>query len=65
MADDAAALVSDIALVLAADQLTESTKSTIIAAVNSLPPGTDPSRLKRIYTAMLLVLASPEFIVLK
>jgi uncharacterized protein (DUF1800 family) len=65
LADDAAALVSDIALVLAADQLTASTKSTIIAAVDSVPPGTDPNRLKRIYTAMLLVLASPEFIVLK
>ena len=65
LADDAAALVSDIALVLAADQLTASTKSTITAAVSSLPGGTDPSRLKRIYTAMLLVLASPEFIVLK
>ena len=65
MADDAAALATEIALVLAAGQLGTATLATISTAVATLPAGTDATRLKRIYASLVLVAASPEFVVLK
>ncbi|HEY4956389.1 MAG TPA: DUF1800 family protein [Caldimonas sp.] len=65
LADDAVALVAEINLVLAANQLSTATATTIAAAVATLPAGTDPLRLKRIYASLTLVVAAPEFVVLK
>ena len=65
IADDAAALVAEINLVLAADQLSAATLATISTAVATLPGGSDPLRLKRIYASLTLVVAAPEFVVLK
>ena len=65
IADDAAALIAEINLVLAANQLSASTTATISAAVATMPSGTDPNRLKRIYASLTLALAAPEFVVLK
>ena len=65
IADDAAALVAEIGLVLAAGQVGSATASTIATAVATLPGGSDALRLKRIYAALTLVIAAPEYVVLK
>jgi uncharacterized protein (DUF1800 family) len=65
LADDAAALLAEINLVLAANQLSPATATTISTAVASMPSGTDPLRLKRIYASLVLAAAAPEFVVLK
>jgi len=65
LADDAAALVGEINLVLAAGQLSGATQATISTAVATIAGGTDPNRLKRIYASLTLVMAAPEFVVLK
>ena len=65
LADDAVALVAEINLVLAANQLSASTATTIANAVATMPGGTDPNRLKRIYASLTLVAAAPDFVVLK
>ena len=66
LADDAAALLAEINLVLAAGALpTETTLKDLIAAVQTMAKGDDTARRNRIYAAVLLVLAAPEFIVQK
>lgn len=68
LADKPAALVAEINLLLAAEQLSTSTVQTIQNAIASISIGTtnaDRNKYQRIYAALLLVLASPEFIVLK
>ena len=65
LADDAAALVAEIALVLAAGQLAAATLSSISTAVGSMPSGSAPSRQNRVNASLVLVLAAPEFIVQK
>jgi uncharacterized protein (DUF1800 family) len=65
LGDDAVALVAEINLVLAANQLSATTATTISTAVATIAGGTDPNRLKRIYAALTLTMAAPEFTVLK
>jgi uncharacterized protein (DUF1800 family) len=65
VADDAVALVAEINLVLAANQLSAATATTISNAVATIAAGSDPNRLKRIYASLTLTLAAPEFTVLK
>ncbi|MEO5844915.1 MAG: DUF1800 domain-containing protein [Caldimonas sp.] len=65
IADDAVALVAEINLVLAAGQLSAATAATISTAVATIAGGSDPNRLKRIHASLTLVLAAPEFVVLK
>ncbi len=65
LGDDAAALLAEINLVLCAGQLGAATATTIANAVATLPGGSDPNRLKRIYASLTLALAAPEFVVLK
>ena len=65
IADDATALLAEINLVLAAGQIGGATAATIAGAVATMPGGTDALRLKRIYAALTLVVAAPEFVVLK
>ena len=65
LADNAAALVGEVVTVIAAGQLASGSVTTITAAVESMPSGTDPFRLSRVYMALLLTLAAPEFLVLK
>ncbi len=57
LADTAPALLDEINLVLAAGQLSATTLADLGSAVDSMPKG--------IYAALTLVLAAPEFIVLK
>ncbi|BBB69700.1 hypothetical protein UNDYM_5447 [Undibacterium sp. YM2] len=65
LADTASAMLDEINLVLAAGQLSTVTLQNLSTAVDSMPRGTDTRRKQRIYAALTLVLAAPEFIVLK
>jgi uncharacterized protein (DUF1800 family) len=65
LADNVPALVDEINLVLAAGQLGADTVTLIRNAVTSMATGTDAARANRVYAALTLVMASPEFIVQK
>lgn len=65
IASDSATLVAEINLVLAAGQLTEATQTAIRNAVNSIPATATNAETNRVGIAIMLTLASPEFMVLK
>jgi uncharacterized protein (DUF1800 family) len=65
LADNAQSLLDEINLVLAAGQIGSDNLSLMRSAVNAMPGGTDARRYNRIYAALTLVLAAPEFIVQK
>ena len=65
LADNATTLLDEINLLLAAGQISEATMTMLRSAVGSMASGSDAARSKRIYAALTLVLAAPEFIVLK
>ena len=65
LADTAQALLDELNVVLAAGQLSAATVALIKGALDSMPSGTDASRLNRIYAALVMVMAAPEFIVQK
>ena len=65
VADDATALLAEINLVLAAARLSSATLTPLAIAVQSMPGGTDATRRNRIYAALVLVLAAPEFLAQK
>lgn len=65
IADDAAATLAEINLVLAAGRLSAATLAPLVTAVGSMASGTDATRKNRIYAALVLVLAAPEFLVQK
>jgi uncharacterized protein (DUF1800 family) len=59
------ALVDEVNLILAAGQISAATLATIRGAVESISPATAAGRNNRVYTAILLVMAAPEFIAQK
>ena len=63
LAADANALLDEINTVLAAGQLSAATLGLIAGALNAMPSRTDAALHNRIYAALTLVLAAPEFIV--
>lgn len=65
LADNVPALLDEINLVLAAGQLSTDTLTLIRNAINGMATGTDTARTNRVYAALTLVMASPEFIVQK
>ena len=65
LADDAQALLDELNLVLAAGQLSAATVASMKGALAGMASGTDAARKNRIYAALVLVLAAPEFIVQK
>lgn len=65
LADTAQVLLDELNLVLAAGQLSAATMTLIATAIDSMAKGTDTARLNRIYAAMVMVMATPEFIVQK
>lgn len=65
LADDAVALLAELNLVLAAGQISDATLAALQAALASMPAGTDSARSSRIYAATTMVLAAPEYLVLK
>ena len=64
-AADSQALIDEVNLVLAAGQLSAATVATIKAAVDSISATTTAGPLNRVYTAILLVMATPEYIAQK
>lgn len=65
LASDSQALVDEVNLVLAAGQLRAATVAAIRAAVDSIATTATNAALNRVYTAILLTLASPDYITLK
>ena len=64
LADDAPALLAEINLVLAANQLSAATVAAMAGAVQTMPGGSsDANRRRRIHAALVMVLAAPEFVV--
>ncbi len=65
LAADAAALVDRIVLLLSANGLSAATSTVIATAVASISASTDAGKLNRVQAAILLVMASPEYLVHK
>ena len=65
LANDSAGLVAKLNLLLAAGQLSAETVATIVAAVATINVVSDTARLNRIYSSILLVMATPEYLALK
>lgn len=65
LAADSAALVDEANLLLAAGQLSAATVAAIRAAVDSISATTTAGPLNRVYTAILLTMAAPEYITLR
>jgi uncharacterized protein (DUF1800 family) len=65
MADIPSTLVDELNVVMAAGQLSTATTTLITNSLTAMSGGTDAARLNRIYAALVLVLAAPEFIILK
>jgi uncharacterized protein (DUF1800 family) len=65
LADSTQSLLDELNLVMAGGQLSDTTLALIKGALDTMGFGTDALRLNRIYTALVLVLAAPEFIIQK
>ncbi len=65
LASDASALLSEINVVVAAGQISASNLAMMIAAVNSIPTNNAAAMNNRIHAALLMVMASPEYITQK
>lgn len=65
LGENSSAVVDEIHLLLAAGQISTDNLALIKQAISSMPATTDRQKLSRIYAALTLVLASPEFIVFK
>jgi uncharacterized protein (DUF1800 family) len=65
LADSPAALVTEINTVMAACQLSATTQTLIVSAINAMSRANDAAMRQRVNAAMLLVMAAPEFVVLK
>ena len=64
-AADSTALIDEINLLLAANQLSAATVASIKAAVDSIATTSSALLLNRVYTAILLVMASPDYLTQK
>ncbi len=68
LADNSAALLNRICLLLAANQISDSTKATIKTALDATTvtaASTTAEKQRRVYMAILLVMASPDYLVQK
>jgi uncharacterized protein (DUF1800 family) len=65
LADNAQTLLAELNLVLAAGQLSAATLMTMKSALDGMASGTATARSNRVYAALVLVLASPEFLIQK
>ena len=65
LAADSAALLDEINLVLAADSLSTTTLAPLKSALDTIAVATDAGKSNRIYAALTLVTAAPEFIAQK
>ena len=65
LVDNPASLLARVELLLAASQLSAASRDTIVQALTAMPVATPAQRNNRVYTAVFLVLAAPEFLVQK
>ena len=65
LATDANALVARVQLLLCAGQLSTASQTLIVNAVNAMPSGTDTQKRNRVCAAVLLVMASADYLVQK
>lgn len=65
IADNADSLMNTINFVMTGNQLSATTLTNLSSAIATMPFGDDAKRKNRIYAALTLVMASPEFIVQK
>ena len=65
LAATSASLLTEINEVLAGSQVSAATLTTIQAAIDTMPFATSANLLNRVKAALLLVMASPEFIAQK
>ena len=65
LADGSQTLLDELNLVLAAGQLSAATLATMKTALDSMASGTAATRANRVYAALVLVLAAPEYLVQK
>lgn len=65
LADSAAALLAELNVVLAAGQISDANLAAMQTALDSMPIGTDAAHNNRIGAALTMVLAAPEYLVLK
>jgi uncharacterized protein (DUF1800 family) len=65
LVDNPAALVAQANLLLAANQLGANTVSLLQNTIAGMPTGTDATRNNRVYAAILLTMAAPEYLVQK
>jgi len=64
-AADSQALLDEINLVIAANQVSAATIAQIKTAIDSIASATSTDLANRVYTAILLIMASPEYLSLK
>ena len=65
---DARALVNHVCLVLAAGQVSDASRATMIAALEATPvttASTDTVKRRRVWAAILMVMACPEYLIQK
>jgi uncharacterized protein (DUF1800 family) len=62
LAADPTALVDRVNLLLAGGRLSATSKATIVEAVTSIAPTSDANRRNRVYTAIYLTMAAPDYI---
>jgi uncharacterized protein (DUF1800 family) len=65
LVSDSQALLNELNLVLAANQISAATIATMKTALDTIAVTTSAGQLNRIYAAIVLVMAAPEFLVLK
>lgn len=65
LADSADQLVDELHTLLLAGQMGASNLGKLKAAIGSMPSGTPGSRANRVYAAVLLLMAAPEFLIQK
>jgi hypothetical protein len=63
LAGDAAALVDRLNRLLCAGQLSEATRSLIVTTVAGMAGSSDSDKTKRVQAAVMLVMASPDYLV--
>jgi uncharacterized protein (DUF1800 family) len=62
---DTTALLNRLNLLLCAGQMSSASQSLIITALNAMPVATDTNKRNRVYAAVLLVMASADYLVQK
>ncbi|HEY8879072.1 MAG TPA: DUF1800 domain-containing protein [Roseateles sp.] len=65
LAADAPALVADLALRLGGGGIAAGTQATVATAVATISAGTDAGKLNRVQAAILMLMASPEYLIQK